>query len=137
VWPSRNSGGPQGDYPFTSGEAEDAPNYFGQRDIRCPMLHINTEMLTRLDELESDLLDRRTRAEAENWAGEIEGIDRTLTLLQAERDDTQRRLRRPAVHLGIPVASRASHQRPEPTWQPNAQAQATQNSFPSGSYMTT
>jgi hypothetical protein len=50
-------------------------------------------MLARLDELETDLLDRRTRADAEGWAGEIEGIDMTLTFLRAKRDDTQRRLR--------------------------------------------
>jgi site-specific recombinase XerD len=74
--------------------------------IRCPMLHVNPKMLARLDELETDLLDRRTRAEAENWAGEIEGIDMTLTFLRAKRDDTQRRLRRPTVDLGIPVLTR-------------------------------
>jgi hypothetical protein len=28
------------------------------------MLHVNPEMLTRLDDLETDLLDRRTRAQA-------------------------------------------------------------------------
>jgi hypothetical protein len=33
VGQSRNSGEPQSDYPFTSGEAEDVPNYFGQRDV--------------------------------------------------------------------------------------------------------
>ena len=79
------------------------------------MLHVNPKMLARLDELETDLLDRRTRAEAENWAGEIEGIDMTLTFLRVKRGDTQRRLRRPAVHLGIPVTSQASHRHPEPT----------------------
>jgi hypothetical protein len=67
------------------------------------MLHVNPRMLARLDELETDLLDRRTRAEVENWAGEIEGIDMTLTFLRAKRDDTQRRLQRPAVNLGIPI----------------------------------
>ncbi|WP_198943327.1 hypothetical protein [Actinokineospora bangkokensis] len=43
------------------------------------MLHVNPKMLAPLDELGTDLLDRRTRAEAENWAGEVEGIDMTLT----------------------------------------------------------
>jgi hypothetical protein len=41
------------------------------------MLHVNLKMLARLDELETDLLDRRIRVEAENWTGEIEGIDVT------------------------------------------------------------
>lgn len=67
------------------------------------MPHVNPKMLARLDELETDLLDRRTRAEAEGWAGEIEGADMTLTFLRAKREDPQRRLRRPAVDLGIPA----------------------------------
>ncbi|HUR07348.1 MAG TPA: tyrosine-type recombinase/integrase, partial [Nonomuraea sp.] len=70
--------------------------------IRCPMLHVNPKMLARLDELETDLLARRTRAESEGWVGEIEGIDMTLTFLRAKRDDTRRRTNRPAVDLGIP-----------------------------------
>uniref|UniRef100_UPI003F49A141 tyrosine-type recombinase/integrase n=1 Tax=Amycolatopsis sp. CA-096443 TaxID=3239919 RepID=UPI003F49A141 len=82
--------------------------------IRCPMLHINPKMLARLDELETDLLDRRTRAEAESWAGEIEGIDMTLTFLRAKRNDTQRRLRRPTVDLGIPAPTRAADQQEKP-----------------------
>lgn len=74
--------------------------------IRCPMLHVNPKMLARLFELEADLLQRRTQAEAEGWIGEIEGIDLTLTFLRAKRDETQRRAERPAVHLGIPARRR-------------------------------
>ncbi|MEV0036737.1 integrase [Streptomyces sp. NPDC050804] len=74
--------------------------------IRCPMLHVNPKMLARLSELEADLLQRRTQAEAEGWIGEIEGIDLTLTFLRAKRDETQRRAERPAVHLGIPARRR-------------------------------
>ncbi|MFC7992138.1 tyrosine-type recombinase/integrase [Streptomyces pilosus] len=79
--------------------------------IRCPMLHVNPKMLARLSELEADLLQRRTRAEAEGWIGEIEGIDLTLTFLRAKRDETQRRVQRPTVHLDIPA--RRSPQEPE------------------------
>ncbi|MEW2077333.1 hypothetical protein ACFZAG_36260 [Streptomyces sp. NPDC012403] len=57
-------------------------------------------------ELEADLLQRRTQAEAKGWIGEIEGIDLTLTFLRAKRDETQRRAQRPAVHLGIPARRR-------------------------------
>jgi hypothetical protein len=78
------------------------------------MLHVNPKMLARLDELETDLLDRRTRAKAEGWAGEIEGIDMTLTFLRAKRGDTQRRLRRPAVELGIPALNRPADQQEKP-----------------------
>ena len=37
--------------------------------LRCPMLAINPKMLPRLDEIEDDLIARRTRAEGENWLG--------------------------------------------------------------------
>ncbi|GAB3478532.1 hypothetical protein GCM10027521_12550 [Amycolatopsis cihanbeyliensis] len=53
---------------------------------------------------------RRDRAEAENWAGEIEGIDTTLTFPRAKREDTRRTLRRPAISLGIPTFRGASGQ---------------------------
>jgi site-specific recombinase XerD len=72
--------------------------------IRCPMLHINPKMINRLDELEQDLLARRQHAERENWRGEIEGIDVTLTFLRAKRDEAQRLTSRPLVQLGIPRA---------------------------------
>jgi site-specific recombinase XerC len=69
--------------------------------IRCPMLVVNPKMLPRLGEIETDLLARRARAEAEGWIGEIDGIDLTLTLLRQKRQDTERLLRR-TTDLGIP-----------------------------------
>lgn len=39
---------------------------------------------------QAERLDRRTRAQAEGWLGEIEGIDLTLTFLRAKRDDTSK-----------------------------------------------
>ncbi|MFF3069992.1 hypothetical protein ACFVSN_29535 [Kitasatospora sp. NPDC057904] len=56
--------------------------------IRCPMLNVNPKMLGRLNELETDLLTRRERAEAEGWFGEIEGLD--LTLRSSARLGTKR-----------------------------------------------
>ncbi|MFD4524231.1 tyrosine-type recombinase/integrase [Streptomyces sp. NPDC058470] len=70
--------------------------------IRCPMLQINPQMVARLDELEEDLQVRRKRAEAEQWLGEIDGIDLTLTFLRAKRDEAQRLSRRGPVILGLP-----------------------------------
>jgi hypothetical protein len=69
--------------------------------IRCPMLQVNPKMLPRLDELETDLLDRRSRAEQEGWLGEIDGLDLTLNLLRQKRDETRRMLRR-STDLGMP-----------------------------------
>ncbi|POX37897.1 recombinase [Streptomyces sp. Ru73] len=47
-------------------------------------------------------MQRRTQAEAEGWIGQNEGLDLTLTLLPAKRDERRRRAQRPPVHLGIP-----------------------------------
>ncbi|EEP73102.1 hypothetical protein MCAG_03429 [Micromonospora sp. ATCC 39149] len=72
--------------------------------IRCPMLSINPEMLGRLAELEEDLHARRTRAEAEGWLGEIEGIDLTLRYLTDKQQQAVRlsQVSGPTV-LGIPA----------------------------------
>jgi hypothetical protein len=80
------------------------------------MPHVNRKKLARPDELETDLLDRRTRAETEGWGGEIEGIDMRLTFLRAKREDSRRRLRRPGVDLGIPAFARVTDQEEKPKW---------------------
>lgn len=71
--------------------------------IRCPMLSINPKMLSRLDELEEDLLARRERAVAEGWRGEIDGLDLTLTFLRSKREQARRFARSGPVSLGLPV----------------------------------
>ncbi|WP_328844603.1 tyrosine-type recombinase/integrase [Streptomyces sp. NBC_00258] len=70
--------------------------------IRCPMLQVNPKMLPRLAELEKDLLLRRKRAEQEDWLGEIEGIDMTLTFLRTKQADAARLTRRAPVDIGLP-----------------------------------
>ncbi|MFI0186097.1 tyrosine-type recombinase/integrase [Streptomyces sp. NPDC017082] len=74
--------------------------------IRCLRLHVNSKMFAWLSELEADLRQRRMRAAADVWFGEIEGIDLTLTFLRAKGDETQRRVQRSAVHLSIPARRR-------------------------------
>jgi hypothetical protein len=69
--------------------------------IRCPVLHIDPRMLTRLDEIETDLIGRRQKAQTEGWHGEIEGLDLTLSFLRDKRAHTQRFTRR--AHVGIPT----------------------------------
>ncbi|MFJ9884340.1 recombinase [Streptomyces sp. NPDC091287] len=66
------------------------------------MLNINPKMLPRLDEIETDLLARRARAEQEGWLGEIEGIDLTLTFLRQKHEESRRLARIAPVDLGIP-----------------------------------
>lgn len=70
--------------------------------LRCPMLAINPKMLPRLDEIEEDLLARRARATRENWLGEVEGIDLTLSFLRQKREETKRLARVAPVELGMP-----------------------------------
>jgi hypothetical protein len=66
------------------------------------MLQVQPDMLPRLDIIETDLLDRRSRAETENWLGEIEGIDLTLKHLTEKRRHAQRLTAGP-IPLGIPL----------------------------------
>ncbi|MEU7863929.1 tyrosine-type recombinase/integrase [Nonomuraea sp. NPDC049141] len=81
--------------------------------IRCPMLNVNPKMLDRLNEIETDLLARRERADAEGWIGEIEGIDLTLTFLRTKRDEAERQTRRSVVSLGIPSLPPSRRQEPK------------------------
>ena len=71
--------------------------------IRCPMLDVHPGMLPRLAELETDLRQRRTQGSAENWLGELEGLDLTLQLLNEKRRHTQSLTRLPSVNLGVPT----------------------------------
>ena len=80
--------------------------------IRCPMLELDPDMLPRLDEIETDLLSRRERATAEQWRGEVEGIDLTLNYLRGKRHELLRSNRR-AVDLGVPTLAPA-HRTPDP-----------------------
>jgi len=58
--------------------------------VRCPMLHVEPKMIARLDELETDLIARRDRAEHEGWRGEIDGLDLTLEHLRSKRQRASR-----------------------------------------------
>lgn len=75
--------------------------------IRCPMLQINPAMLPRLDELETDLITRRARAESEGWLGELEGLDLTLTSLRDKRVEARRLAPLSSTDLGMPVTRRS------------------------------
>jgi integrase len=68
--------------------------------VRCPMLRVDPKMLSRMEEIEDDLLQRRARAEAERWLGEIEGIDLTLTFLRDKRREAQRVAHTAPIRLG-------------------------------------
>ncbi len=56
-------------------------------------------MVPRLNEIETDLFTRRSRAEAEGWLGEIEGIDLTLEFLRDKRSQAERA----ATFVGLPI----------------------------------
>ncbi|MGW9122750.1 recombinase [Streptomyces sp. NPDC055663] len=67
------------------------------------MLQVSPKMLPRLAEIEKDLTLRRKRAEEEQWLGEIDGIDLTLTFVRTKQADAARLTRRTPVALGIPT----------------------------------
>lgn len=58
-------------------------------------------MIHRLNDIETDLHQRRHRAYDEGWLGEIEGIDLTLTFLRRKRDEASPRVSRTTV-FGTP-----------------------------------
>jgi integrase len=90
-----------------------APCHHEHACIRCPMLHLAPHMLTRLDELETDLLRRQTEAHARGWLGELEGLQLTLKFLRDKREQAHRLQARPTVNLGIPpVGQRTPGSRP-------------------------
>lgn len=76
---------------------------FREACIRCPSLQVNPKMISRLDELETDLINRKQRAEQERWHGEIEGLDLTLDHLRRKRDQAQLLARRLAVSGPTPL----------------------------------
>ena len=76
--------------------------------IRCPMLDLDTAMLHRLDELETDLLGRRADAERRGWLGETDGIDVTLDHLRRQRDRARRLPARTLIQLGMPTLADGS-----------------------------
>ncbi|MEU7904558.1 hypothetical protein [Actinoplanes sp. NPDC049118] len=77
------------------------------------MLNINPKMLGRLAELEEDLQARRSRAEAEGWAGEIEGIDLTLRPTSGSKLDGCRSFPVPSLSRR-PLCARQPSHRPDP-----------------------
>ncbi|MFE7571445.1 recombinase [Streptomyces sp. NPDC057539] len=76
------------------------------------MLSINSKVVARLDELEEDLTARRKRAIEEDWRGEVEGLDLTLTFLRGKREQARRFERTGPVTPDIPVVP---HQKPQLT----------------------
>ncbi|MDI3390489.1 hypothetical protein QIS99_30485 [Streptomyces sp. B-S-A8] len=59
-----------------------------------------------------DLVARRKRAIEEDWRGEVEGLDLTLTFLRSKREQARRFERTGPVTLDVPVVP---HQKPQLT----------------------
>ncbi|MER5409025.1 recombinase [Streptomyces sp. NPDC002769] len=66
------------------------------------MLQVNPKVLSRLAEIEKDLLRRRKRAQEEQWLGEVDAIDSTLTFLRAKQAEAAGLTKRQVTDLGIP-----------------------------------
>ena len=55
-------------------------------------------------------LQRRQRALQEDWRGEIEGLDLTLTFLRSKREQARRFQKVGPVSLGIPMIPRQKYE---------------------------
>ncbi|WP_433862716.1 tyrosine-type recombinase/integrase [Streptomyces sp. L7] len=80
--------------------------------VRCPMLHVEPQMVPRLDQIEKDLLARREQAEGQGWGGEIEGIEVTLDHLLAKRARALRLDPAGPVALPMPTLRKPGHLAP-------------------------
>jgi hypothetical protein len=95
---------PQSHYPLTSGWAKDVPNYFGQRDLRCPLLRPDPTQRPRLLQIHDNLTARIAEAEQQRWFGEAEGLKVSLAGAQAKLAQMdQITTRRSPVGLGTPT----------------------------------
>ena len=77
--------------------------WFGQRDVRCPLLRVDPAQKPRLEEIHANLGDRLQEAKEHGWLGEVAAIETTLSAaaqkLKAMRELTARSI---TVHLGMP-----------------------------------
>jgi len=95
---------------LTSGGAKNTRNYFGQRDLRCPLLRPDPAARPRLVEIRDNLIARITEAESQRWLGEAEGLKVSLAGAEAKLAQMgQIAARRgQAVDLAIPTFTDAA-----------------------------
>jgi hypothetical protein len=95
---------------LTSGGAKNTRNYFGQRDLRCPLLRPDPTARPRLIQIRDNLIARIAEAESHRWFGEAEGLKVSLAGARAKlaQMDQITARRNNAVHLGIPSFSEAA-----------------------------
>ena len=64
--------------PLISTEHRRTLNWFGQRDLRCPLLRPDPAQRPRLEQICGNLTARITEAEKARWLGEAEGLKVSL-----------------------------------------------------------
>jgi hypothetical protein len=64
---------------LTSGGARNTRIYFGQRDLRCPLLRPDPAQRARLVEIRDNLHARIAEARKQGWLGEVDGLQISLT----------------------------------------------------------
>jgi hypothetical protein len=95
---------------LTSGGAKNTRNYFGQRDLRCPLLRPDPTARPRLIQIRDNLIARIAEAESHRWFGEAEGLKVSLAGARAklaEMDQITAR-RNQTVQLGVPAFTDAA-----------------------------
>jgi hypothetical protein len=95
---------------LTSGGAKNTRNYFGQRDLRCPLLRPDPTARPRLVQIRDNLIARITEAESQRWLGEAEGLKVSLAGAEAKlaQMDQIAARRGQAVDLSIPTFTDAA-----------------------------
>ena len=95
---------------MTSGGAKNTRNYFGQRDLRCPLLRPDPTARPRLVQIRDNLIARIAEAESHRWLGEAEGLKVSLAGARAklaEMDQITARHNQ-TVQLGVPAFTDAA-----------------------------
>ncbi|MFI6998304.1 tyrosine-type recombinase/integrase [Nocardia sp. NPDC050175] len=74
--------------------------------LRCPFQQIEPTQLPRLDEIQADITKRIDTARTQQWLGDIDQLQTTLTHIEAKRDNLLELISQPGPALVIPTTNR-------------------------------
>lgn len=96
----------------TCGRSYATPCIHEHSCIRCPMLRTDPTQHDRLVEIRDNLIDRINEARANNWLGEVDGLQISLTAARDKLTQLDHRAAAADVNLGLPsfthIAGRAT-----------------------------
>ncbi|WP_435593860.1 tyrosine-type recombinase/integrase [Nocardia sp. bgisy118] len=71
--------------------------------LRCPFQQIEPTQLPRLDEIQADITKRIDTARTQQWLGDIDQLQTTLTHIEAKRDNLLALISQPGPGLLVPT----------------------------------